>query len=83
MNKPTKPCYACGADNWGTRPGGGWGCDNCHPGPPGVNVHTPEVLALRDRVILGNKKLSAAFEQLKGIADDQERWSGGMERVAP
>lgn len=43
-------------------------------------TYSTDVLALRDRVILGNKKLNDAFEQLKKIADDKEQWAEGMER---
>lgn len=41
--------------------------------------YSSEALALRDRVILGNKKLNNALEQLKDIVDDKERWSEEME----
>ncbi len=41
--------------------------------------YSSEVLALRDRVILGNKKLNAAWEQIKGMVHDTEEWNYQME----
>ena len=93
MRKPSKSCYVCGSNNWWWRPAselggpGGWLCGRCHPNPnpnPGSNPGTEEkygseVLALRDRVISGNKKLNDALEQIKGMAHDSEEWSFQME----
>ena len=45
-----------------------------------MEKHALEVLALRDRVILGNKKLNDAFEQIKLLAHDSEEWSQAMDR---
>lgn len=89
MERPNKPCYVCGSNTWWQRPDGGWRCNRCHPNPdPGSNPvpasnkakYSPDVLALRDRVIVGNKKLNDAWEQLIKIADDKERWAEEMER---
>ena len=89
MQKPTKPCYICGSNDWWQRADGSWNCNRCHPNPnpgsdpspqPNEGKHSPEVLALRDRVIKGNKKLNDAFEQFKEIARDKDRWAEGMER---
>ncbi len=97
MQKPTKSCYVCGANNWWQRPDGGWLCGRCHPNPnpgpgpiPGAEVqeapqpnegkYSSETLALRDRVILGNKKLNDAWEQIKGMVHDSEEWKYQMER---
>lgn len=33
MNKPTKPCYNCGSNEWWRRPDGSWNCGQCHPNP--------------------------------------------------
>jgi len=83
MEKPTKPCL-CGTNDWWQRPDGGWGCSRCHPNPhPGSNLdtkekYTPEILSLRDRVILGNKKLNDAWEQIRAMVHDTEEWSEQM-----
>ncbi len=83
MDKPTKPCM-CGANEWIQRPGGGWNCNRCHPAPLGAaKFYSPEILALRDRVILGNTKLNDALAQLNRTADDQATWSAGMEQWHP
>ncbi|MBA7653787.1 hypothetical protein ES703_61648 [subsurface metagenome] len=71
MQKPTKPCL-CGANDWWQRPDGGWNCGQCHPNPNTV-VYAPEVLALRDRIRLGNDKLFAAWLQIRDIEDKEER----------
>ena len=42
--------------------------------------YSPEVLALRDRVILGNKKLNDAWEEIKKMVHDTEEWNRQMER---
>ena len=42
--------------------------------------HALEVLDLRDRVILGNRKLNVAFEQIKQLAHDPEEWSRAMDQ---
>lgn len=89
IKRPTKPCYVCGSNDWWQRPDGGWNCNRCHPNPNPDSVPAPhssegkyssEVLALRDRVILGNKKLNDAWEQIKGMAHESEEWSYQMER---
>jgi len=87
MTKPTKPCGACGSSDWWQRPDGGWRCGRCHPKPNSEEgglapekAHSLEVLTLRGRVILGNKKLNDAWEQIKGIADDKEQWAAAMDR---
>ena len=74
MEKPTKPCYACGANDWWQRPDGGWNCGRCYPNPnPVTGAYAPEVLALRDRVRQGNDKLFAAWLQIRDIQDKDER----------
>ncbi len=97
IDKPTKPCYVCGSNDWWQRPDGGWLCGRCHPNPnpdsdsiPGAEAspasqlnegkYSSETLALRDRVILGNKKLNDAWEQIKGMVHDSEEWKYQMER---
>ncbi|GAI60023.1 unnamed protein product [marine sediment metagenome] len=88
MQRPTKPCY-CGANDWWLTPEGRYLCGKCHPNPnPGSSPELPatgekyssEVLALRARVILGNKKLNDAWEQIKGIVHDSEEWNYQMEQ---
>ena len=82
--RPTKPCYVCGANDWWQRSDGGWNCGRCHPNPdPGSNTvnslrissekYTPEVLALRNRVCLGNDKLFAAWLRIRDIEDREEK----------
>lgn len=87
MERPTKPCYVCGSDDWWQRPDGGWACGKCHPNPnpdstpvSSEGKYSSEVLALRARVILGNKKLNDAFEQIKQLVHDSEEWSQAMAR---
>ena len=41
---------------------------------------SPEIIALRDRVIRGNEKLNLAWQQLRSIADRTEEWRKQMER---
>lgn len=90
MKKPTGKCFACGSNDWWQRPDGGWSCNHCHPNinpgsAPAVEEerlpevlpekkYTPEVLALRDRVRLGNDKLYQAWLQIRKVADDEEEW---------
>lgn len=45
-----------------------------------VREYSSEIIALRARVKLGNEKLFAALRQLKGLAEDKERWSWEMDR---
>ncbi len=76
--RPNKPCYACGSNKWWQRPDGGWTCGWCHPNPnpapaPSKEQYAPVVLALRDRVFLGNDKLLRAWSELQGIKDKEER----------
>jgi len=33
MERPTKPCHICGADEWWLTPDGRWLCGRCHPNP--------------------------------------------------
>ncbi|MBA7654459.1 hypothetical protein ES703_62339 [subsurface metagenome] len=87
MEKPTKPCYACGGTDWWQRADGGWCCSRCCPNPGSAPTlqsnegkYSSEVLTLRDRVILGNKKLNDAWEQIKGMVHDTEEWNYQMER---
>ena len=84
MPKPTKPCWSCGADAWWLTPDGRYLCGKCHPPlapdpTTGKEEYSPEVLALRDRVILGNKKLNDAWEQIKAMVRDTEEWSEQVE----
>ncbi len=48
-----------------------------HPVPvsSGKKAYSPEVLALRDRVILGNDKLFRAWLQIRELVDDKEEWA--------
>ncbi|GAJ12660.1 unnamed protein product, partial [marine sediment metagenome] len=89
MEKPTKPCYGCGGTDWWQRPDGGWCCSRCCPNPhPGSapaphsneGKYSSELLVLRDRVILGNKKLNDAWEQIKGMLHDTEEWNYQFEQ---
>lgn len=41
--------------------------------------YSPELLALRDRVINGNNKLFKAWLQIREIAHDSEEWAKQME----
>ena len=87
MKKPTKPCYVCGSNAWWQRPDGGWSCGQCRPNPnpeegkatPEIKAYSSETLALRDRVILGNKKLNDAWEQIKTMVRDTKEWSEQVE----
>ncbi|GAI07856.1 unnamed protein product [marine sediment metagenome] len=95
MKRPTKPCCACGSTDFWQRIDGEWLCNTCHPNPnpgsnPGSNPdpgslpvveeeHSPEVIALRDRVIRGNEKLNKAWLQIKAM-DGEER-EEQMERI--
>lgn len=97
MKKPSGKCYACGSNDWWQRPDGGWSCGKCHPNlnpgsalaakeghPPEVIIgkeHSPEVLALRDRVRLGNDKLFQAWLQIREVAGDEEEWKRQMDRL--
>lgn len=89
MQKPTKPCRACGSTDFWQRSDGEWLCNWCHPNPnPGSNPASPsnegkysfEVLALRDRVILGNKKLNDAWEQIKTMDHESQQWRDEFDR---
>lgn len=85
--KPTKPCYVCGSNAWWQRPDGGWACGRCHPNPnpdlnPSQEGHSAEVLALRDRVKLGNDKLFKAWLQIRELAHDSESWNYEMDRFS-
>ncbi len=42
--------------------------------------HALEVLDLRDRVIKGNNKLFAAWQQIRELAHNTEEWSAQMDR---
>ena len=42
--------------------------------------YSPEVLALRDRIKVGNDKLFKAWLQIRELADDKEEWSRQMDR---
>lgn len=85
MQKPTKPCSICGLDAWWLTPDGRYLCGRCHPNPnPGSNPskegHALEVLALCDRVRLGNEKLFKAWQKIRELAEDKEEWSRQMDR---
>ena len=87
MEKPTKPCYVCGSSDWWLALDGRYLCGKCHLNPnPGSNPvssekkYSSEVLALRARIILGNKKLNDAFEQIKQLTHDSEEWGRAMDR---
>jgi len=42
--------------------------------------YSPEVIALRDRVVRGNLKLNLAWQQLRNIADRTEEWAEQLDR---
>ncbi len=44
-----------------------------------MTEYSPELLALRDRVKLGNNKLFKAWLQIREIAHDSEEWARQME----
>lgn len=84
MERPDMPCYACGNNEWWQRLDGGWTCGRCHPNPnpdpnpapapaPSKEQYTPEVLALRDRVLLGNDKLLRVWREIQDVKDKEER----------
>lgn len=88
MRKPTKPCHICGTNDWWQRSDGAWLCNQCHPNPnpgsspenPAGEKYSPEVLALRDRVILGNKKLNDAWKQICLIDGESQEWKDLFEQ---
>jgi len=105
MERPTKPCWACGSDDWWLTPDGRWLCGRCHPSPNPESTPSEEgsgalagslasalpspaleVLALRDRVIKGNDKLFAAWQQIRELAGEErehqwDRWNEAQERL--
>ena len=86
MQRPTK-CWACGSTDFWQRPDGEWLCSRCHPNPnegdpPEVSSADVEFEALKSRIKLGNEKLWKAWEQIRELADDKERWSQEMNRWA-
>lgn len=89
--KPSGKCYVCGSSNWWQRSDGTWLCNRCHPNPnPGSDIepssnevkYSPEVLALRDRVIKGNEKLFLAWKQIRELVNDKEEWSRQMDQFS-
>lgn len=89
VQKPTKPCYVCGSSNWWLTSDGRYLCGRCHPNPnPGFDSvpssnegkYSSEVLALRDRVISGNKKLNDAWEQICQVNHESQEWEDLLER---
>lgn len=93
MEKPTKPCWACGSSDWRLAPDGQYLCAQCHPPTlaspraegecsPEVSAkgeYSPEVLALRSRVIAGNKKLRDAWDRIIEMEPEErerekDRW---------
>lgn len=91
MERPIKSCYICGSTDFWQRADGGWVCGKCHPNPnpnpdsssefpPPGEKYSSEVLALRARVILGNKKLNDAYEQIKQLAHGSEEWSQALDQ---
>ena len=42
--------------------------------------YSSEVIALRERIKVGNEKLIKAWQQLREIADRQEEWASQFER---
>jgi len=81
MERPTKPCHICGADEWWQRPGGEWVCGKCHPSPATQlakapvrdKKQDPEYLALLDRIRLGNDKLFRAWLVIRDMQDKEKR----------
>lgn len=45
-----------------------------------VKQYSPEVIALRDRVRLGNQKLNGAWARICRIDHESQRWKDEMER---
>ncbi|GAI70170.1 unnamed protein product, partial [marine sediment metagenome] len=43
-------------------------------------VYSPEILVLRDRVILGNKKLNDAWKQICKIDHESQEWRDRLEQ---
>lgn len=80
MLKPSKPCYSCSVEDWRETPAGSWVCGRCHPLPK--EAYSPDVIALRDRVINGNDKLFIALQQIKKLVHDTEEWSRQMDRLS-
>lgn len=79
MERPTKPCFACGSNDWRPTSDGRWLCTQCHPLIPGT--YSPDVLALRDRVIKGNDILFKALLEIEELVEDREVWSREMDRL--
>ena len=80
---PTKPCL-CGANEWYQRADGGWSCGRCSPKP--AVVYSPETIALRDRVILGNDVLFKAWLQIREFdgaerEEQLDRWNEAQEKL--
>lgn len=71
MQKPTKPCYVCGGNDWWQLPDGSWRCGRCHPQPAPENV--PELAALIDRVRKGNDKLWEAWKVIRDVENPEEK----------
>lgn len=46
----------------------------------GEREYSQEALALRDRIVLGNKKLNDAYEQIKAITYNSVQWAELMEQ---
>lgn len=47
-----------------------------------TNQDSPEFIALKNRIIKGNDVLWRAWEQIKGLAEDEEAWSRQLDRWA-
>ncbi|GAI98556.1 unnamed protein product [marine sediment metagenome] len=45
-----------------------------------IKQYSPEVLTLRDRVILGNKKLNDAWKQICKIDNESQEWRDLLEQ---
>lgn len=45
-----------------------------------VKEYSPEVIALRDRVRLGNEKFFLAWQEIKKIAHNTDEWKAQMDR---
>lgn len=92
MPRPDK-CYICGGIEFWQTANGSWACAKCHPPPvkapvqsaPAPKQPSPEVLALRDRVRVGNDKLNLAWPRVLAMVGEEgqkgelERWDKAME----
>lgn len=74
--------WLCGRCHPNPNPGPGPipGAEMLPASQPNGGEYSSEVLALRDRVKLGNEKLNDAWEQIRGMAHDTEEWKELLEQ---